>query len=170
MAKTKRSRTPVYGMIDPSRLYTREGVRKAIGIGEQQLSDARRAGIVKAIPCGNFVYYRGADIIAWIESHAPVSDESSGNPAEPQEVIIPPRAVKAASPDSALPFDREGFATVAEVAKFLALPKNAVYKLINDGELPTARYNERTRRVPRAAVIQYVKDKLFQEQKQILHK
>ena len=69
----KRTRTPVYGMLDANRIYTREGVRKAIGIGEQQLSDARRAGIVKPIPCGNFVYYRGADIIAWIESHAEAS-------------------------------------------------------------------------------------------------
>lgn len=58
------------GRIDPDALYTNEGCWRFAGIGRDSLIDARASGLVKAIPCGRRVYYRGAELIAWIESHA----------------------------------------------------------------------------------------------------
>jgi hypothetical protein len=43
---------------------------RAAGIGQRSLRAAKQSGLVKAIPAGERVYFRGSDLIAWIESHA----------------------------------------------------------------------------------------------------
>lgn len=62
--------TKCRGEVRPSSRYTLEGVMRAIGIGRIQLTEARQAGFVKPIHCGRRTYYRGKEIIAWIDSHA----------------------------------------------------------------------------------------------------
>lgn len=69
MLKVARQATRhVEGMIDPERMYTRDGVYQAIGIGEDELMKGRRAGVIKAYQKGKYVYYHGRDVIAWIEA------------------------------------------------------------------------------------------------------
>jgi hypothetical protein len=63
-------RTRCRGYIDPCGMYTTEGCMRYAGIGRMSLIEARASGIVKPIPVGNRIYYRGSDLIAWIESHA----------------------------------------------------------------------------------------------------
>lgn len=60
----------VEGILRPDSIYTVEGVLRAAGIGRETLSEARRSGIVKPIEIGKRVYYRGEQLIAWIESQA----------------------------------------------------------------------------------------------------
>lgn len=57
------------GILAPERLYTKEGCMKAAGIGRKTLLEAKRSGMVKAIAAGERVYFRGSELIAWIESH-----------------------------------------------------------------------------------------------------
>ena len=61
------AKTKVLGMLAPDRLYTREGVMRAIGIGYRTLKDLEKAGL----PYREFgggkrkgrCYYRGSDLI-----------------------------------------------------------------------------------------------------------
>jgi hypothetical protein len=39
------------------------------GIGQSELREARKSGIVKPITCGRRRYYKGSQLIAWIDSH-----------------------------------------------------------------------------------------------------
>lgn len=59
-----------------------------------------------------------------------------------------------------LPFDREGFAEVSEVAEFMGLSTTTVYALCNSGELPSGRFGKAAIRIPRKAVVEYVDRKL----------
>ena len=70
MPTRERKRTRCVGVIDPERLYTKEGCKRFAGIGRQVLLEAKRSGMVKAIQAGMRVYFRGSELIAWIESHA----------------------------------------------------------------------------------------------------
>jgi hypothetical protein len=63
-------KTKCHGVRAPERLYTKEGCMKAAGIGRKTLLEAKRSGIVKAIPAGERVYFRGSELIAWIESYS----------------------------------------------------------------------------------------------------
>lgn len=63
-------RLRVHGRIDPDSLYTVEGVMRACGQGREWLLQARASKAVRPIPCGKRVYYRGSELIAWIESHS----------------------------------------------------------------------------------------------------
>ena len=63
-------RQKCYGVLAPERLYTKEGVMRAAGIGSGSLFKAKQSGIVTAIPCGVRVYFSGDELIAWIKSHA----------------------------------------------------------------------------------------------------
>lgn len=57
------------------------------------------------------------------------------------------------------PFDREGFASVADVARFLGLGSQAVYNLLYSGAIPHAKFGG-TIRVPRKDVVEYVQRQL----------
>lgn len=65
----KRRVRDVLGRIDPLSLYTREGCMFYGGIGDKSLLEAKESGIVKPIYSGKRVYYRGKELIEWIESH-----------------------------------------------------------------------------------------------------
>jgi len=65
----RRQKLKVQGIIAPERLYTREGVLRAAGIGDESLLEAKKSGMVKAIRCGTRVYFSGDELIAWIKSH-----------------------------------------------------------------------------------------------------
>jgi hypothetical protein len=58
--------TKVRGEIYPGGLLTAHGVMRAVGIGREQLAQARRAGVVRAYMCGGTAYYRSEEIIEWI--------------------------------------------------------------------------------------------------------
>jgi len=64
------NKTRCLGVLSPNNLYTKEGVMRAAGIGRKTLMEAKASGIVKAIPAGERVYFRGSELIAWIESHS----------------------------------------------------------------------------------------------------
>jgi hypothetical protein len=68
MPRTK-TKTRVLGMLDPHRLYTATGLLRHAGIGHESQAAMRKAG-VKPIDQGNFRWYRGSDVIAWIEKQA----------------------------------------------------------------------------------------------------
>ena len=57
----------VLGELCPNRLYTREGCMRFAGIGNDSLAQARQSGMVKPLECGRRLYYRGSELIAWIE-------------------------------------------------------------------------------------------------------
>jgi hypothetical protein len=40
------------------------------GLGDEKVSEMRRSGVVKPISVGNFRWYRGREVIAWIEAQA----------------------------------------------------------------------------------------------------
>lgn len=64
--KSPRKHRIVRGEIYPGGLLTVHGVMRAIGIGRDQLTEARRAGVVKAYLCGGTAYYRSEDVMEWI--------------------------------------------------------------------------------------------------------
>lgn len=62
-------RQKCHGVLAPDRLYTKEGVMRAAGIGSESLLAAKQSGMVTAIRCGVRVYFSGEELIAWIKSH-----------------------------------------------------------------------------------------------------
>ena len=59
--------------IDRNRLYTVKGFHAASGISETRLREARRIGVdIPSIDVGRRRFYRGADVIAFIERLAAV--------------------------------------------------------------------------------------------------
>lgn len=66
---TDRRTRPVVGHVRPEDRYDKNGVMLAAGIGEEKLSDAIKAGIVKPWFVGQRLWFDGADIIALIDSH-----------------------------------------------------------------------------------------------------
>jgi len=62
-------KTKCHGVLAPDRLYTKEGVLRACGLGDEALLAAKQSGIVTAIRCGVRVYFSGDELIAWIKSH-----------------------------------------------------------------------------------------------------
>lgn len=65
--------------------------------------------------------------------------------------------------NSPLPFDREGYASVLEVAEYLSFSTGAIYDLIGEGILPSARLGSRKGiRIPRAAVVALLQRELTQ--------
>lgn len=70
------SRPDVIGQLLPDALYTREGCWRYAGLGTDALREARQSGLVKPIRCGRRVYFRGAELIRWIEGG---SDGSHGS-------------------------------------------------------------------------------------------
>lgn len=65
-----RNRTKAIGMLAPDRLYTANGLRKHAGIGHEVLRKMRQSGQVKYVDVGVQRWYRGHEVIAWIESQA----------------------------------------------------------------------------------------------------
>jgi hypothetical protein len=61
------TKSTALGMLDPQRLYTSRGLMRHAGIGTNTQQEMRKAG-VKPIDVGNFRWYRGSDVIRWIES------------------------------------------------------------------------------------------------------
>jgi hypothetical protein len=64
------SKSRCVGVIAPERIYTKEGVMRFAGMGRKTLLEAKKSGIVKAIPAGERVYFKGSELIAWIESQS----------------------------------------------------------------------------------------------------
>jgi hypothetical protein len=67
---TTRTRVKALGMLSPDRLYTAAGLRKHAGIGHEVLRKMRVSGSVKYYDVGVQRWYRGSEVIAWIESQA----------------------------------------------------------------------------------------------------
>lgn len=63
----KRKHVRCRGELLAEALYTREGIKEAIGIGDVVLMELRRAGGLKARIVGGRVYFLGAEIIAAIK-------------------------------------------------------------------------------------------------------
>jgi len=65
-------------------VYDREGIRRALGIGDSVLMQLRKVGGLKAHEAGNKVFFVGAEIIAAIKK---LGETSQANTEEtPQEV------------------------------------------------------------------------------------
>ncbi len=62
----RRKRQPIDGLLLESALYTREGLRRAVGICDEQLLDAQKSGALKFTRFGGRIYYKGSDLIAWV--------------------------------------------------------------------------------------------------------
>lgn len=86
----------VRGELYPGGLLTVDAVMRSIGIGREQLGEARRAGVVKAYMCGGTAYYRSEEIIAWIlqggsrkdsANEAPEAQDNQANLPEMREAI-----------------------------------------------------------------------------------
>jgi hypothetical protein len=58
------------GVVDPSKLYTPDACKRETGLGRPQLIEGRKAGVLKPISVGRFLYYRGSELVQWIEGHA----------------------------------------------------------------------------------------------------
>jgi len=56
------------GCILPGALYTKEGCMIAAGLGENSLVKARDSGLVLPVKLGKRLFYKGSDLIRWIES------------------------------------------------------------------------------------------------------
>lgn len=63
-------RNIAYGVLRPECLYTTRALLTEAGLGDEKVSEMRRSGVVKPISVGNFRWYRGREVIAWIESQA----------------------------------------------------------------------------------------------------
>ena len=64
---------PKAGIICPERLYNTEALRQ-LGIGSVLLMKARGEG-VEAILAGNINWYRGADLISWLENRLDTQED-----------------------------------------------------------------------------------------------
>lgn len=58
------------GVVDPAKLYTVDACKRETGLGRPQLMEGRKAGVLNPISVGRFRYYRGSELVAWIERHA----------------------------------------------------------------------------------------------------
>lgn len=65
-----RERAKPTGVISPLNWYTRQGLREAMGLGHQTLAEMRKSGLVHPVTVGSYRWYRGSEVIAWIESQA----------------------------------------------------------------------------------------------------
>jgi hypothetical protein len=63
-----RQKTQVLGMIDPHRRYTAKALLRHGGFGPERLAEMRASGIVKPVDLGNFRWYRGDEVIRWLDS------------------------------------------------------------------------------------------------------
>lgn len=63
-----RKRAKPTGILCPANWYTRQGLRDTMGLGHQMLAEMRASGMVKPIALGSYRWYRGSDVIRWIES------------------------------------------------------------------------------------------------------
>ena len=66
-AKTDRQTREVVGCLLPEGFYTTAGCWTYAALGEDELSKGRVAEVIKPIQRGNYLYYRGKELIAWIE-------------------------------------------------------------------------------------------------------
>lgn len=73
--KLRSRKNGIVGRLDPASLYTTEGCLRYAGLGRMSLAQARREG-VPAIQVGHRHYYRGRDLIAWLERRG--SEEAKG--------------------------------------------------------------------------------------------
>lgn len=55
------------GEIDPSRIYSTEGLKRAAGLGRFTIAEARRSGIVKPRVVGKKLFYLGSEVCQWIK-------------------------------------------------------------------------------------------------------
>lgn len=69
MERTKRRRPRATLPVTPGLRYTREACLR-VGLGGTALRQARQSGMVTPIEVGCRMYYRGEELIAWIDSHA----------------------------------------------------------------------------------------------------
>lgn len=66
--KRKRVYRTGLGVIFPRAVYTKEGVRNAVGLSTQALREAKESGIVKPFNKAGRNFYRGSESIKWIFS------------------------------------------------------------------------------------------------------
>jgi len=62
----------VVGVIHPDSLYTTEGVLNFAGLGNDSLRLARSSGMVHPLKKGKRLYFKGSELIRWIESTSSV--------------------------------------------------------------------------------------------------
>jgi hypothetical protein len=68
--RASRKRQKPTGILCPLNWYTRQGLREAMGMGHQTLAEMRDSGMVKPIAVGSFRWYRGSEVIEWMEAQA----------------------------------------------------------------------------------------------------
>lgn len=66
----------IQGKISRGAIYTTEGCMRFGGLGHEMLAEARRSGMVTPIEIGRRHYYRGDELVAWIESQAPTKSQA----------------------------------------------------------------------------------------------
>lgn len=59
---------PLAGILIADAIYTVEGLESALGIGRVAQREGRRSGALKSFDFCKRKYYRGRDVIEWIES------------------------------------------------------------------------------------------------------
>jgi len=62
----QRVRVDANGSLDPRLTYTKRGLLKAIGLGEEALTEAVHSGKVRPRMIAGRNFYRGSEIEAWI--------------------------------------------------------------------------------------------------------
>jgi hypothetical protein len=58
-------------LIEPEALYDDGALRQALGVTVAALAAARRSGVLRFSRQGKRTFYKGAWVLAWIESAAP---------------------------------------------------------------------------------------------------
>lgn len=66
MPRAKNKANRCIGVIDPDKLYTVDAAKRETGLGRPQLMEGKKAGVLKAYPCGRFVYFKGSELKAWV--------------------------------------------------------------------------------------------------------
>jgi ribosomal protein L28 len=66
--KTKRVFKRGLGIIDPRIWYTKEGIRNAVGLSTKAIRQMVASGLVKPRLKAGRNFYRGREIIRWIDS------------------------------------------------------------------------------------------------------
>jgi len=74
----------IQGKISRGAIYTTEGCMRFGGLGHETLAEARRSGMVTPIEIGRRHYYRGDELIAWIESQAQAKSQAK-SPAKTKQ-------------------------------------------------------------------------------------
>jgi hypothetical protein len=67
-SKGKRVYRPGLGEIDPRKRYTKEGLKNAVGLSTKSLRQMTASGLVKPRLKGGRNFYKGREVIRWIDS------------------------------------------------------------------------------------------------------